>query len=54
MALLGHMQYRSPSAAKNKCVTLKTANKESQTLEIVKAIPPIAAFPVLYFISPVF
>lgn len=36
------------------CVTLKTANKESQTLEIVKAIPSVAAFPVLYFISPVF
>lgn len=42
------------SAAKNKCVTLKTSNKESQTLEIAKAIPSIAAFPVLYFIFPVF
>lgn len=40
------------SAAKNKCVTLKTSKKESPTLEIAKAIPSIAAFPELYFISP--
>lgn len=38
---------------KNKSATLKTPKKENQILEIAKAIPSIAAFPVLYFISPV-
>lgn len=42
------------SAAKNKCVTPKTSEKESQALAIAKAIPSIAAFLVLCFISPVY
>lgn len=35
------------SAAKNMSETLKTLDKEIQTPEIAKAIPSIAAFPVL-------